>query len=78
MEPHLAIDQAHSILYATDGRGHKVYCFKLDGTLASTLENDSQGRPLFNVPIGVAVDKQGALYVVDAGAGKILKIRGQF
>ncbi|HUO57410.1 MAG TPA: NHL repeat-containing protein [bacterium] len=78
MEPHLAIDQAHSLLYASDGRGHKVYCFKLDGSLVSTIENDAQGRPLFSVPIGVAVDKQGALYVVDAGAGKIFKIRGQF
>ena len=78
MEPHLAIDQTHSLVYVTDGRNHKVYCYKLDGTLSSTLENDSQGRPLFSAPIGVAVDKDGALYVVDAGAAKILKIKGQF
>ncbi len=78
MEPHLALDKAHSILYASDGRGKKVYCFHLDGTLASTLENDSQGRPLFQVPIGVSVDKEGNLYVVDASAAKILKLKGQF
>ena len=78
MEPHLALDKVHSILYVTDGRGKKVYCFKLDGSLSSTLENDSQGRPLFNVPIGVSVDKEGNLYVMDAGAAKILKIKGQY
>ena len=78
MEPHLALDKVHSLLYATDGRGKKVYCFKLDGSLSSTLENDAQGRPLFMVPIGAAVDNSGNLYVMDAAAAKILKIKGQF
>lgn len=78
MEPHLALDQAHGLIYATDGRGKKVYCFKLDGTLVSTIEKDSRDTPLFSVPIGVAVDKSGNLYVMDAGAAKILKIKGQF
>jgi hypothetical protein len=45
--------------------------------VVSTLENDSQNRPLFAVPIGVAVDKEGNLYVVDASMAKILKIKGQ-
>jgi tripartite motif-containing protein 71 len=78
MEPHLALDQARGLLYASDGRGKKVYCFKLDGTLAATLENNSNGAPLFQVPIGVAVDKDGNLYVTDAGAGRLLKLKGQF
>jgi tripartite motif-containing protein 71 len=78
MEPHLALDQAHGLLYATDGRGKKVYCYKLDGTLVTTLETNSNGAPLFMVPIGVAVDKDGNVYVVDAGAGKLLKLKGQF
>jgi len=78
MEPHLAVDQAHGLIYATDGRGKKVYCYHLDGTLVSTLEKDSTGNPLFSVPLGVSVDKNGDVYVVDAGAGKILKIKGQF
>ena len=78
MEPHLALDQAHGLIYASDGRGKKVYCYKLDGTLVTTLETNTTGAPLFNVPIGVAVDKDGNLYVVDAGAAKILKIKGQF
>ncbi len=78
MEPHLALDQAHGLVYASDGRGKKVYCYKLDGTLVSTLEANTTGAPLFAVPIGVAVDKDGDLYVVDAAAARILKIKGQF
>jgi sugar lactone lactonase YvrE len=78
MEPHLAMDKVHSLLYASDGRGKKVDVFHLDGTLATSIENDAQGHPLFSVPIGVAVDKDGNLYVVDAGAAKILKLKGQF
>jgi DNA-binding beta-propeller fold protein YncE len=78
MEPHLALDQAHGLLYATDGRGKKVYCYKLDGTLVTTLETNTTGAPLFYVPIGVAVDKDGNIYVVDAANARILKLRGQF
>ena len=77
MEPHLAIDQARGLVYASDGRWKKVYCFKLDGTPVSTFETNTTGAPLLMVPIGVAVDKDGSLYVVDAGAGRVLKLRGQ-
>jgi tripartite motif-containing protein 71 len=78
MEPHLAIDEAHGLLYATDGRAKKVYCYHLDGTSVATIEKDATGNALFAVPLGVSVDKNGDVYVVDAGAGKILKIKGQF
>ncbi len=77
MEPHLALDQARGLIYASDGRGKAVYCYKLDGTLVSTLATNTTGAPMFMVPIGVAVDKEGDLYVVDAAAGKILKVKGQ-
>jgi DNA-binding beta-propeller fold protein YncE len=78
MEPHLALDQTHNLIYATDGRGKKVYCYHLDGSEVSTIEKDSTGNQLFIVPLGVSVDGSGNLYVVDAGAGKVFKIKGQF
>jgi DNA-binding beta-propeller fold protein YncE len=78
MEPHLALDQMHGLIYATDGRGKKVYCYHLDGSEVSTIEKDSTGNQLFSVPLGVSVDGSGSLYVVDAGAGKVFKIKGQF
>lgn len=78
MEPHLALDKMRGLIYATDGRGKRINCFKLDGTPVSTIETDTQGRPFFQVPLGVTVDKEGNLYVVDAGTAKILKMKGQF
>jgi DNA-binding beta-propeller fold protein YncE len=78
MEPHLALDQAHGLLYATDGRAKKVYCYHLDGKLAGTYEKDSAGNNLFMAPIGVAVDKSGNVYVMDAAVAKLFKLKGQF
>jgi len=78
MEPHLALDKVHSLLYATDGRGRKVYCHNLDGKLLATLDKGSTGNSLFVVPTGIAVDKEGNVYLTDAAAAKIYKLKGQF
>jgi DNA-binding beta-propeller fold protein YncE len=77
MEPHLALDKAKQILYVTDGKGTQVLCYHLDGTPISTIAKDSAGNDLFRVPLGVAVNVDGNLLVVDAGAGMIFKIKGQ-
>ena len=77
MEPHLALDKAKQILYVSDGRGKQVLCYRLDGTFVSSVAKDSAGNDLFRVPLGVAVDKDGNLLVMDAGAGSIFKIKGQ-
>jgi DNA-binding beta-propeller fold protein YncE len=78
MEPHMAIDPVHGILYASDGRGKKVLAYKLDGTSAGTIDNNTNGAPLFAVPIGLAVDKDGNVLVVDAGAGRLVKVKGLY
>ncbi len=79
MEPHMALDQAHGILYVTDGRGKKIYCYDIkDGKKVATIDKSAAGADYFQVPIGVAVDKDGNLYVVDAGLGKVVKMKGQF
>jgi sugar lactone lactonase YvrE len=75
MEPHLAVDQGRGLLYTTDGRGKKVLCYDLKGKLKATLTKDAAGVP-FGVPIGVTVDKEGDLFVVDAGAARIIKLKG--
>ncbi len=77
MEPHLAMDSMKGLLYVTDGRGKKVYAYHTnDGSLAATLEKDPNGGNLFNTPIGVAVDKDGNVYVTDAATARIYKLRG--
>ncbi len=78
MEPHLAMDSAKGLLYVTDGRGKKVFAYHVnDGSLAATLEKDSNGGNLFSTPIGVAVDKDGNVYVTDASTARIYKLKGQ-
>ncbi|HVM33399.1 MAG TPA: NHL repeat-containing protein [bacterium] len=77
MEPHLAVDKARGILYATDGRGSQILCYKLDGKELPAISKDAAGNPIVQVPVGVAVDAQGNLYVTDARAGKIFKLAGQ-
>ncbi len=77
MEPHLAIDKRRGVLYVTDGRGRKVLRCKLDGQPLGDIEKDASGVPLFSVPLGVAVDPDGNVLVSDAGAAKLLKLRGE-
>jgi tripartite motif-containing protein 71 len=77
MEPHLAIDKTRGILYATDGKGSQILCYKLDGTELPAIAKDAAGNPLVQVPIGVAVDEAGDIYVTDAKAGMIFKLAGQ-
>jgi len=77
MEPHMALDKKKGILYVTDGRGKKVMRYKLNGDPMGDIEKDSGGTPLFNVPLGVAVDPKGDVLVSDAAAAKLLKLRGE-
>ena len=74
MEPHIAIDPARAILYATDGKGSQILVYKLDGTELSKIDKDPAGNKIIQVPIGIAVDKSGAIYVTDASYAKIFKL----
>lgn len=76
MEPHLAVDARRGVLYATDGRGSRVLRLSLlSGESLGSLEKDEDGRPLFQVPLGIAVTSDGNLLVTDAGAGRVLKLK---
>ena len=74
MEPHLALDAARGVLYASDGRGHRILRFTLDGKQGDSIEKGSDGFPL-KAPIGIAVDSTGDLYVSDAGANKVMRLK---
>ena len=85
----IAIDSQGN-LYVTEGRfldlGERTYGFRVrkiapDGqvtTLAGTGEPGYRDGPAlnaqFDVPIGVAVDEKGNVYVVDSGAHRIRRI----
>lgn len=76
MEPHMAIDRRKGVLYVSDGRGKKILRYRVNGDPLGDIEKDSSGAPLFNVPLGVAVDGDGDILVSDAAANRLLKLRG--
>jgi tripartite motif-containing protein 71 len=75
MEPHMAIDAARDRLYVSDGRNRQILRFTLEGKQLTSLSKGENNTDLFRAPIGVAVGPDGSIFVTDAGAGKVLKLR---
>lgn len=65
----VAVDDARGRIYVSDGKDHQVKVFDLKGKLIQTLggaAGERSGLPgEFNVPNGLAIDKDGNLYVGD-------------
>jgi DNA-binding beta-propeller fold protein YncE len=83
----VAIDDARKVLYVSDTGAHRVQVFGLEeGKLLRTLGKRGAEPGAFNFPEGLAVGKDGRLYVVDAlnfryelfdASGKFLAAHGQ-
>ena len=83
----VAIDDARKVLYVSDTGAHRVQVFGLEeGKLVRTLGKRGAEPGTFNFPEGLAVGKDGRLYVVDAlnfryevfdAEGKFLAAHGQ-
>jgi DNA-binding beta-propeller fold protein YncE len=83
----IAIDDARKLLYVSDTGAHRVQVFGLEeGKLVRTLGKRGVEPGTFNFPEGLAVGKDGRLYVVDAlnfryevfdAEGKFLAAHGQ-
>ena len=83
----VAIDDARKLLYVCDTGGHRVQVFGLEeGKLLRTIGKRGRDPGDLNFPEGVAVGKDGRVYVVDAlnfrwevfdADGKFLAAHGQ-
>lgn len=83
----VAIDDARQLLYVCDTGGHRVQVFGLgEGKLQRTIGKRGNQPGELNFPEGLAVGKDGRLYVVDAlnfryqvfdAEGKLLATHGQ-
>jgi DNA-binding beta-propeller fold protein YncE len=63
----VAIDDARKLLYVSDTGAHRVQVFGLEeGKLVRTIGKRGAEPGAFNFPEGLAVGKDGRLYVVDA------------
>ena len=63
----IAIDPTRKLLYVADTTGHRVRVLSLDdGRLVRTIGERGAAPGKFNYPEGVAVGKDGKVYVVDS------------
>ena len=67
-KPYLAVSP-YGILFATDPEFHRILAFDLEGNFLFSMGRYGQ----LNLPTGLAVDKEGNLYVADSGSCRILK-----
>ncbi|MGQ9594926.1 MAG: flippase activity-associated protein Agl23 [Anaerolineae bacterium] len=70
-KPYLAVHGDR--LYATDPEGYRVLVFDLDGTVVATFGLFGTDSRSFGLPVGIAVDGAGNLYVADSGNHRIMK-----
>lgn len=62
----VALDAQRKILYVSDVRGHTVKAFSYDGKFLRTITTSGAEPGKVFAPTGLAVDRQGRVYVVDS------------
>ncbi len=74
--PYLAIDQTRRLLYVSDPDAGRVLVYDLEGNCVGSFGQPSDhptDNTQFNTIGGMTTDADGNVYVVDAGAGRVLK-----
>ncbi|MGQ9586272.1 MAG: flippase activity-associated protein Agl23 [Anaerolineae bacterium] len=70
-KPYLAIHGDR--LYASDPEAYRILAFDLKGNVVATFGVFGADARSFNLPMGLATDAEGFLYVADSGNHRILK-----
>ena len=63
--PLICID-SDDVLYVTEWGNHRISMFTCEGKLISSFGTKGNGPGQFNQPRGIAVDKNGVVYVSDS------------
>jgi predicted membrane-bound mannosyltransferase/DNA-binding beta-propeller fold protein YncE len=74
--PYIAIDSARSLLYIGDPDGGRVLVYDTSGNCVGSfgqLDREAPDLTQFNIVGGIAVDRDGNVYVADTGSGRVLK-----
>jgi DNA-binding beta-propeller fold protein YncE len=74
--PYLAIDPERDLLYVTDPDSGRVLVYTISGDCVGSFGQAAGTTPTlgqFGVASGVAVDKDGFVYVADSKLGRVLK-----
>ncbi len=71
-KPFLTVNAAGQV-FATDPEGYRVLVLSGEGELLAVFGHFGDDEGSFNVPTGLVVDAQGALFVADSGNHRIMK-----
>jgi uncharacterized protein (TIGR03663 family) len=71
-KPYLAIAPNGNV-FVTDPEGYRVIEFKNDGTFVQAWGDYGTEDFAFGLPSGIAVDRQGKVWVTDAGNGRVMR-----
>lgn len=63
----LAVNNALGRLYVVDRAGHRVVVLGLDGSRLFQIGGRGAGEGTFNIPLDIAIDRQGTVHVLDSG-----------
>jgi len=70
-KPYLAA--AGGRVYVTDPEGYRVLVFDQDGEFVATFGEYGFDNKTFALPMGVAVDGEGNVYVTDSANHRVMK-----
>ena len=71
-KPFIAVDPVSEFVFVTDPEGYRILQFDLSGNFIRTWGDYSPDIDGFGLPIGIAVDPQGKVWVSDTGNNRIL------
>ena len=64
-EPVSITIDSHDVVYVGDGSNNRLSIFHTDGEFIKSIGKEGNGPLQFDGPHGLAVDKEGTLYVCD-------------
>ncbi len=76
-KPYLATDSAGRI-YATDPEGYRVLIFDQNGTYIGRFGSFGAELTQFGLPVGITLDAQDNIYVVDSANNRVMKFPALF
>lgn len=76
-KPYLAVDSAGRI-YATDPEGYRVLIFDATGAYVGRFGTFGTDVNTFGLPVGIEIDDQDNVYVVDSANNRVLKFSAVF
>jgi DNA-binding beta-propeller fold protein YncE len=72
-KPYIAVDPTGGYVFVTDPEGYRILQFDLSGNFVRAWGDYSPDIDGFGLPIGVAVDQQGRVWVADAGNNRVMR-----